>query len=267
MARLARAAAALGLAVAALATVPVLWYARTDDAAIVSRDQWPEAGGAPSHPAAVAENGEIRVRLEGELRLAEGFAPGLATGQSGIRLTDAPCKRPRREPDYLGQVGYGCIGLGAAGDRLFLLALDRPAGKPWRLYFDGDNDGDLTNDGGPLFNQGTGKFAYPVEARIKVVGPGGSLLTVPYRLWLWADAEAREMRFYAQAHFAGTLAVGSRRYAIAAFEARAHDGLFHEDGLWIDADGDGRFGDGEHFADGAVVGIGGRQATLVLEYR
>jgi hypothetical protein len=48
-----------------------------------------------------------------------------------------------------------------------------------------------------------------------------------------------------------------------------HDALYHESGLWIDLNGDGKLDmnkSEEHFQDGAILSVEGKEYVLNLDY-
>ena len=234
----------------------------------------PETPGRPPRPVRPA-GGELVVNLYRDFRYRpEGFPMGRAVGSSGLGTLAA---RPREEltPPRFGtpasELHFGGFPLGNGRDREVALVLALVGGT-WELHVDQNNDEDLTNDGPPLFNQGTGKLmAASVDVEAEVVTEGAGTTLRPSRLWVWFDrAEERGPivgTFYSTSHYAGEIEVDRRTYSASAFEDSNPDALYRESGLCIDLDGDGECQeDREVFRDGDVVPFPGAPQTLRLRY-
>ncbi|MEZ0370731.1 MAG: hypothetical protein ACAI44_16690 [Candidatus Sericytochromatia bacterium] len=187
--------------------------------------------------------------------VAEGFPMGLATGHTyldGLR-SSAP-EALSKEPAYKsGQIGYSFIKFGNAPDNTYTFVSDGE-----KLFFDTDNDEDLSEE--------TGSDAYRslIAFEYELIDAQGQSSKKPYQIWYFFN---NGPRFYAQCHYAGRISFGGYyTYQAVAFEDGNPDGLFRNDGLWIDFNGDGKLEDKEHYADGAVLEVGGKKFTLRLNY-
>ena len=58
-----------------------------------------------------------------------------------------------KEPAYKGKVQYGTIRIGNGPRALHSVALDAISDSEWKLYFDANANGDLTDDGGDVFTE------------------------------------------------------------------------------------------------------------------
>jgi thiol-disulfide isomerase/thioredoxin len=58
-----------------------------------------------------------------------------------------------KEPTYKGKVQYGTIRIGNGPRALHSVALDATSDSDWKLYFDANANGDLTDDGGDVFTE------------------------------------------------------------------------------------------------------------------
>lgn len=68
-------------------------------------------------------------------------------------LKDDKPSSVRKEPTYVGKVQYGTIRIGNGPRALHTVALDFISESEWKLYFDANANGDLTDDGGDVFSE------------------------------------------------------------------------------------------------------------------
>ena len=85
-------------------------------------------------------------------------AKAAATYKLGYRpmanpLVDDKPTSVRKEPIYTGKVQYGTIRIGNGPRALHPVALDVISESEWKLYFDANANGDLTDDGGDVFTE------------------------------------------------------------------------------------------------------------------
>jgi len=227
--------------------------------------------GGPLRPV----DGVLTVDLDRDFRYVdEGFAMRRAAGQTNLptitRRPAEPLTVPREWTEGDADVWYGYFPLGNGPDPRISFALGRIAGA-WVLLVDRDNDGDATDDGPPIGNQGTGPLlAAEVAVEATVVGDDGRARVRPYHLWTWFNRQTDggiSGRFYARNHYAGEIRVGDRAYAATAFEQRGHDALYRDAGLCIDLDPDGVCVEEEElFHDGDLVPFPDGPARLQLAY-
>lgn len=208
--------------------------------------------------------------------VASGWPGGLSVGQTNASGLDTrPHEALRAEPRYQSQnVLYGYLTLGDGPDPRISFALDERERPTWVLWVDKNNNKDLTDDGPPLRNQGTGFMAATVSLWVDFVTRDSGVVRRPYRLWFWVN-EAKNAppgtppyaaRFYATCHYAGRVDLGGEVFDAVAFEQGNHDGLLAEDGIWIDLDRDGKFKPPtEHFHDGEEIRTGREVVRLRLE--
>jgi hypothetical protein len=200
--------------------------------------------------------------------VAAGWPGGLAPGQTNATALDTrPQERLYAEPPYASpNVFYGCLRLGNGPDPLVSFVLDELERPTWVVWIDKNNNQDLTDDGPPLAHQGSGlHLAANVSLQIEVQSRGSLPERRPYKIWLWVNEienaphgpSRYAARFYAVCHYAGRVELLGEVFDAVAFEERGHDGLFGEDGIWIDLDRDGKFTrPAEHFVDGEEIRSG-----------
>jgi hypothetical protein len=164
---------------------------------------------------------------------------------------------------------YGYFPLGNGPDTRIDFALGRRGG-PWILQVDRNNNEDLTDDGPPMGNEGTGVvMAREVSVEVAAVDASGATRQRPYDLWVFFNDSDGFMRgsFYARNHYRGEVSDGRVSYAATAYEKQDHDGLYRDSGICIDLNRDGDCSEErELFRDGATVPFPGGTFRLVLSY-
>jgi thiol-disulfide isomerase/thioredoxin len=227
----------------------------------------PEAG-TPATATAETDSldGLLKLNLDvGFDYSSEGFPMGLAAGQSDAQpSTERPCKTLSAEPAYHSkQVYYGYLRLGNAEDNRFVYAIDESDKSPWFGYFDRNNNGDLTDDGPPCI------ISANVEFDVAVVLPNGKTVHRPYKIWQWPNNQTStpSIRFYSVCHHQAKLHVNGQTITAVAFEQYNHDALYHDDGIWLDVNGDNRIDEKtELFKDGSTILVKGKPFQLRLNY-
>ncbi len=202
---------------------------------------------------------------------ANGFEPV----EFGIGARSTPLNVPlsrdrpaalRLEPAYDGnQQWYGVLTLGSpVGEFSFVLDL-LPDGK-FAMWFDADANGDLTNDGAPLRNQGSGDG-----------GPGGfaTTLRIPWRtlsaeapfegefsIWFYSNKSGwkrgQRASHYSRTQLKGMQVIGDREYVAWIADSGYNDADLTNDGMWVDLNANGKADKDEWYAD---VRAHGRRAA------
>lgn len=241
----------------------------------------PEAA-PPSSPAppdgrpVVARNGELRIDVDrGFQYRATGFAMGRAVHHTAL---PAPYRDPPdglRLPaagsrDALADAWFGVIPMDE-GTSTTHYALSRRDGG-WVLLVDRNRNMDLTDDGPPHGNEGSGTILAASVPLTVTVGTGAEARTRPYDIWIWFDEGSGQgpprARFYPRHHYAGSVTIGEGTWNATVFAQARHDGSYREEGVCIDLDGNGEcFEDAELFHHGDQVVAPEGTATLVLDYR
>ena len=269
----------IGLAVLILLTAGLLWLkACRPTATVLPETVSRPPAKAPAKPlkrmvkAVVPDGGTIAVDIYTQFQYVErGFPLSLSTGQSrAIGLGSRPYENLIDQPEFTSpRVLYGYLPLGNGSDTKISFAIDELERPTWVLYVDKNNNEDLTDDGPPLRNQGTGALATQVPLTLEIVTSSGQAHLAPYRIWFWARRRNDNItaHFYTRCHYRGQLLWQSNTYKMIAFEQFNHDGLYRESGLWIDLNKDGALDqNSEHFLDGETVTLGANTFQLQLLY-
>jgi len=216
-----------------------------------------------------SEEGEMTINIDKDFEyVSKGHPLGLSVGQTqAVGLKPSPYETLQKEPVYgADEVVYGYIPLGNSGDTKISFAIDSSEDGKAVAYVDTNNNEDLTDDGPPHPNQGTGKFAALISLNVEVISASGKKIMRPYQFWFWIDA-SDSPRFYTRCHYRGQVSIGAEEYLAIACESKNHDALYKESGLWIDLNENGKLDDSqEHFSDGATISVGGAQRVLHLSY-
>ena len=194
--------------------------------------------------------------VEADIRLVEAFRPigfRVAAMSHAIALSgDAP--RGLRVPPLVGRFRFGLLRL--HGGREYPLVLVEGGGA-WRLYVDRNRNGDLGDDGPPLANQGTGRFAASLRLPLREVT--GQALDGVYDLWIYLDEQRDDrLQTYCRTQLAGEVALDGRRVPAIVADNVVLDADYTNDGIALDLDGDGRFrGARELIGPGEAVELDG----------
>lgn len=221
---------------------------------------------APTQPALLEPvDGVVTFDLDHSMRyVPRGFPLGMSTGQRALPpLSSVPDETVRLPPTLEApdvDVAFTFLTLGEGDDQRVTVAfVDDPARA--ELWVDLNNDEDLTNDGGPTFNEGDGPvLAAVVEPVVTTRRDDGTSVSRPYRMWIWftrrSDGEVVG-RFYAMHHYAAKVVVDEIAYSAVVFEAHDQDGDFDGVGVCIDLQVDRECDEErEMFGDGDLVTLG-----------
>ena len=246
-----------------------------DDAVTVVERPDPNPEGVPKDPDSIlplavdSTEGAITINIDEEFQyIPQEFPLGVGTIQaSAVGLNKKPFEMLHAEPEYNStRISYGFIPLGNSDDAKISFAVTISPSDEWLVYLDINNNEDLTDDGQPRQNEGTGRFATAVSLNVDVVTATGEKRTRPYRLWFFIT-DSDQPRFYAHCHYERQISIDGETYTAAAYETRTSDALYKDDGLWIDLNHDRKLlADTEHFMSGSTVNVAGKKYVLNLDY-
>jgi hypothetical protein len=188
-----------------------------------------------------------------------------------LPYTDSLSRQPA--PDLVGapagdDLHYGVFTLGNRENRRFAYVLDASAEGGTRLYVDLNQNGNLTDDGAPLANQGTGFFA------ARIAFPAWRIFREhrgqdEFNIWFFTQPEqlARgRASHYSRTQAKGSVAIGGARRLAYLVDRGPNDADLSNDGIYVDADGNGEIDRRtEYFVSGAAVQLGERQIRFQIE--
>lgn len=191
--------------------------------------------------------------LQLDVSISKGFRPvgfKIAAVPQAIKLTAKPISRVHRLPRFSApKQKYGLIKLARGLE--FGFAIDLSA-SGYKMYLDRNLNGDLSDDGPPLINQGRSLFASRLSFPLKVVA-GIPSLKGEYQIWIYTNPDSwqrGEMLFYSMTQLRGELLLKGKRYTAFLADNGPVDGNYHNDGINIDLDGNGKIDRAAEFFPG-----------------
>ena len=115
---------------------------------------------AAAHPAAAQSVGKFTLEPTGTKAARLGYFP------VAITLSDTKPEGVLKEPKYEATPKYGVIHVGNGPKSTHVIALDEPEKGDWKIYFDANGNGDLTDDGDGAWakrTEGNGRVQYGVN--------------------------------------------------------------------------------------------------------
>ena len=207
------------------------------------------------------ESLEIDIFKQGFRYVPQGFPYGKGVSQSNVHFDSVYHEELIREPEYkTSSPLYGYILLGNGSDKVISCVIDGLDSKEPLLYIDSNNNEDLTDDAGPLRNKGTGKLACYADIMVSYQAQGIEQ-SQPYRIWIFIKTLENGKiigNFYAACYYEGSIKLGKRQYPAFVFDENG-DGLYSDNGVYIDLDRDNLFSDKtERFMQGDILKAEGR---------
>ena len=175
-----------------------------------------------------------------------------------------------REPRYQdGNQLYGRMELGTRDNKTYYFVFDLVNGPHPILYFDRNQNGDLADDGGPLRNQGSGRFAtvinLPVSQLIKELDTEES-----FAIWFFLNERSWKKGYanhYSRTQMKGTVSINSKKYLAYIAEWKLNDADFTNDGIYIDLNSNGKIERNTEFIrPGSVTQIEGRKYLFDIKW-
>ena len=185
-------------------------------------------------------------------------------------LSPTPPARIIKHPVYQGSSQrYGTLRLGTGENPLYDFVFDLISGPHPIVYFDANQNGDLSDDGKALTNQGSGIFAtvitLPFRRLIREVSFPGT-----YALWFFTNDSL--WKRYATAHYSrtqlkGTVHIAGKAYVAYIADAGNNDVDLTNDGVSVDLNGDGDIDrHQEYFPPNKVAHIHGKDYAFVITW-
>lgn len=182
----------------------------------------------PPPPVVPREDGTITINIDEDFAyVPDGWPFRLSQGQTSVTgLNPEPFETLSAEPEYKAdQISYGYVSLGNSDDPKLSFAVTVTPDDEYSVYFDANNNENLTDDGPPQVNQGSGRFAAAIALDVEVLSGSGEKRYRPYRLWLWLP-KSGSPRMYSRCHHRGRIVIDGKTYNAVAYERRNHDALY-----------------------------------------
>ena len=261
------------LIIAILVFGPIFLFSYHDSKRIKESLSGPEqqyestGGDAPQTPALVdkpASYGDTETPPDQDHLLAsrkinlsigkDGFVPVEFLGSArwsplNNQLTRDRSDAIRKIPDFKGrEQWHGYIDLGNRDNKRFYFVLDQQSDATWSLYFDKNNNGDLTDDGAPLRNRGSGAggaggFACTISIPWPVLIEG-SRFTGDFNIWFFSNRagweQGKRVSHYSRTQLQGKLRIGNHDYMALLIDQGDNDADLTNDGVAIDLNRDGK---------------------------
>ena len=199
-------------------------------------------------PSAVYHKEDSKKAEQISVSISNKFVPVQSgIGGSWSPLTDPLSnKRPIgivKEPPYQGNnQKYGNLQLGTQDNKTYYFAFDLIEGTHPVLYFDRNQNGDLTDDGGPLYNQGSGIFAteikLPIRQLIKELNKHKD-----FSIWFFTNDLSWKKGYvnhYSRTKMKGNVTINGKTYMAYISERKTNDADFTNDGIYLDINGNGK---------------------------
>jgi hypothetical protein len=234
----------------------------------------PEAPPAPMYGKAYHE-GALQHATPVEVSIRRGgFTPVemqvAARWQTSTQLSPTPPARITKHPVYQGSSQrYGTLRLGTRENPLYDFVFDLISGPHPIVYFDTNQNGDLSDDGKPLTNQGSGIFATVITLPFRrLVGevsfPG------EYKLWFFTNDslwQRQAIAHYSRTQLKGTVQIAGKAYVAYIADAGNNDADLTNDGLSVDLNGNGAIDrHEEYFPPDRVAHFHGKDYAFVITW-
>jgi hypothetical protein len=185
-------------------------------------------------------------------------------------LSPTPSPGIKKTPAYQGSgQWYGMLKLGTRANPFYHFVFDLVTGPHPVVYFDANQNGDLTDDGAPLTNQGSGIFATRITLpwrRLSAEAP----FPGQYQLWFFTNDtlwQRSAVAHYSRTQLRGTVSLAGKTYLAQIADARDNDADLTNDGIYLDINGNGKIDrDGEFFPPQQVARIDGQDYVFVITW-
>ena len=246
---------------------------KSEKAAVLRQqaEKYRQSGGAEAPSKAIWDEDESR---HINLSIALKFKPvsPSSKGPNGAWIPGTDTLSPIRpqaivkEPVYQGiERRYGSMELGIPR-HTYNFSLDRSSGPHPVIYFDVNRNGDLSDDGPPVLNEGTGFFSNSIRipfSQIHERYQGKEYCNILFymRESDWNGAASH----YTQTQLYGTVTIADKEYAAYLAETRINDGDFTNDGIYLDIDQDGTINSQtEHIGFGQALSLDGHSYRFMI---
>ena len=119
-----------------------------------------------------------------------------------------------------------------------MYVLDVSGSSNMSMYIDFNHNPNLSDNGAPIRNQGTGVFVAAVEVLTELVLPACRTSDQPYIIWFYTNKSLwpqRRATHYSRVMLTRVVRIGGIDYLAYITDTDANDGRFSSDGVLIDA--------------------------------
>ncbi len=162
-----------------------------------------------------------------------------------IRLENDKPRGILREPRYQGENRkYGFLRLGNTENNVFFFALDLVNGPHPLLYLDRNQNGDLTDDNGPITNQGEKAGVFSAEITLpfdRILN--GADYPEDYKAWFFTNEtywQRDVMCIYSKSQLKGKVVLDGIEYLTYLADSGTNDANFTNKGVFVDVNRNGK---------------------------
>ncbi len=236
-----------------------------------STEEAPASEPAPENETAVEPEDlqEIRLSFSQDFILVKGSLPYTSSPYSTRTVSAAPPSIHRR-PGFQGrEQRYGEFLWGTRTNATypFLFDLHPEASERNLLYIDLNQNGDLTDDGEPLRNTGSGVFAASLKLPSQQLFHSYQGLS-QFEIWIFINEEQARRGYvghYSRTQAKATLQLDGQLVGVQIVDHGNNDADFRNDGIYIDANLDGSIdSENEYVSPGDAISIGERPTRFQI---
>lgn len=215
-----------------------------------------EVKGPETLPQANEEYQAININILESFSLNQGKPPkGLESSPMELTsMASQPAESLTFEPNYATKPSYGVLSLGNGEDHKISYAL---AGD--KIYVDSNNNQDLTDDT-PLALEGG-----EVTINMSLLDANRTPLTHPYHLTL-SHKSGAGIKAQSAGYYSGTISMTGKQFKSLVYENEHLDGLYRNDGIWIDVNQNELFDKDEHFFQNDTLMVDNIRFQIKLNY-
>jgi serine/threonine protein kinase len=212
----------------------------------------PEQVASPGTPdSSIPQEVPVDIYKDFEYKASD-LPTGITVSETSLATDSKASEKLTAEPSYEDKARYGTISFGNGTDQSYVFAVDKD-----KIYVDKNNNEDLTDDGPPDSSGST------IDLKLENAS-AGSAQALPYRLVM--TAKDKNISISGRCYYAGKLKLQEGEFDAVAIESADANGLFLNDGLWVDLNKNGNFESNEHFQDKGTFSPGKQMVQLKLNY-
>jgi hypothetical protein len=225
--------------------------------------------GKAYHEAAMHHAIPVRVAIR-----QHGFTPVVmkvsASWNTSTPLAPLAPARIIKEPVYQGSSQrYGTLQLGTRENALYDFVFDLISGPHPVVYFDANQNGDFTDDGKPMTNQGSGIFATTIHVPFRRL-VSDAPFPDDFVLWFFTNDSMwprSAVAHYSRTQLKGTVHLEGRALLAYIADVGNNDADLTNDGISVDVNGNGIIDRAqEYFPPDKVAHIDGKDYVFMITW-